>query len=299
MTGTSSTEPARTRRSLTSLLPLLLPTPVLAALFLFFGYVSAQAFYEYFGVAISALDQSSTTFTLRAANSLPRYARGLIVLPVVLVVVLVGHHLVARALGGASTERAKRSALATVVAGVAALLVGLAMLPLASVRDLVVPVVLALGALAVEYGLWMGMTSGTLPSRTAELVGSTALLRHGLVAAFVTLALLWVVTVQAYASGTAQARRVEQTLAAQPTVVVYSEGDLRLAGPGVTVSDLGEVPGSYRYAYDGLRPLVHANGAWFLLPAGWTRSGDARVLVLPDDAGVRVELAPFRIPPEG
>jgi hypothetical protein len=42
-----------------------------------------------------------------------------------------------------------------------------------------------------------------------------------------------------------------------------------------------------------LRPLIHSGGHWFLLPAGWTHSNGATVIILPDtEPGIRVELGP-------
>lgn len=275
---------------------MLLPTPVLAALFLFFGYVSAQAFYEYFGVTLSALDLSSTSHALRAANSLPRNARGLVVLPLVLLGFLLAHQLVLRALRRLDRARAWKVALRVCQAGGLALLAGLVLLPRASVRDAFLPLLLAGGALLVEYGLWIGTRFADLPARVEPLVRGSAGLRRGLVAAFVVMAVLWLVTIRAYASGTAQAQLVESRLLFQPTVVVHSQVDLGLTGPGIVVSDAGEGATGYRFSYRGLRPLVHANGHWFLLPVGWTVDGDAAVLMVPDSAGggLRVDMAPFR-----
>jgi hypothetical protein len=50
---------------------------------------------------------------------------------------------------------------------------------------------------------------------------------------------------------------------------------------------------AFIYRYDGLRPLIHSGGHWFLLPAGWTHSDSATVVILPDTASsIRVDLAP-------
>jgi hypothetical protein len=50
---------------------------------------------------------------------------------------------------------------------------------------------------------------------------------------------------------------------------------------------------AFTYRYDGLRPLLHSGGHWFLLPAGWTHGNGATVIILPDTApSIRVDLAP-------
>ncbi|WP_433832429.1 hypothetical protein ACQP2E_16110 [Actinoplanes sp. CA-015351] len=55
-------------------------------------------------------------------------------------------------------------------------------------------------------------------------------------------------------------------------------------------ADLGE-GAAYRYQCTGLRLLVYRNDRWFLLRSGWHGNREARAIVLPDAAGLRVELS--------
>jgi hypothetical protein len=79
----------------------------------------------------------------------------------------------------------------------------------------------------------------------------------------------------------------------QPEAVVYSSQRLQITGPGITETRLYGIDAAFVFRYNGLRPLIHSGGHWFLLPAGWTHSNGATVIILPDTApGIRVELGP-------
>jgi hypothetical protein len=107
------------------------------------------------------------------------------------------------------------------------------------------------------------------------------------------IAVFWAVTDIAAERGTATARLVEPTLRIRPQAVVYSEKDLHLPGPEVGVVALSGADSAYAFRYNGQRPLLYANGRWFLLPVGWTHDNGATVIVLEDDPGhLRVDLAP-------
>lgn len=79
----------------------------------------------------------------------------------------------------------------------------------------------------------------------------------------------------------------------QPEAVVYSSQHLQITGPGITETRLSATDAAFAFRYNGLRPLIHSGGRWFLLPAGGTHSNDATVIILPDATpGIRVELGP-------
>lgn len=72
-------------------------------------------------------------------------------------------------------------------------------------------------------------------------------------------------------------------------MVVWSAERLFLQGPGVRESALpAGQHASYRYRYSGLRLLTEAHGRLFLLPAGWTTT-DGAAIVLAGDDQLRVE----------
>jgi hypothetical protein len=73
---------------------------------------------------------------------------------------------------------------------------------------------------------------------------------------------------------------------------VYSRTDLRLTGPGIGLTQLPGTLDDLRFRYNGLRPLLHTDDTWILLPVGWT-SQNGSTVIMPADApeSVRVDLA--------
>ena len=89
------------------------------------------------------------------------------------------------------------------------------------------------------------------------------------------------------------ASAIEKSLPQRTEAVVYSHRALLIGGHGVTVRELAASTSPYGFQYLGLRVLVHANGTWFLVPAGWTGGNeDLVVLLADDDPEIRVDLRP-------
>jgi hypothetical protein len=156
------------------------------------------------------------------------------------------------------------------------------------------PISLAVSALLLEYALWtIDRYGASFPARVTASVRVSVGLRRGLLTALVLIAVFWAVTHLAQARGTMNARLAEMSLRRQSQAVVYSEKELHLPGPGVGVVVIEGEDGGYRFRYNGLRPLIYANGRWLLLPVGWKHDNDSTVIILQDDPGkVRVDLAP-------
>jgi hypothetical protein len=99
---------------------------------------------------------------------------------------------------------------------------------------------------------------------------------------------LWAASVYAEQQGTQAAQNLVRDLSAHTAVVIYSNQDLALRGPGVSVQRLP--PGSpYRYEYTGLRLLIMQSGTYYLLPANWTSRLSFTYLVDESDQ-TRIEL---------
>ena len=72
---------------------------------------------------------------------------------------------------------------------------------------------------------------------------------------------------------------------------MYSRTDLRLTGPGIGLTWLPGTLDDLRLRYNGLRPLLHTDDTWILLPAGWTSQNGSTVIMLADaPESVRVDL---------
>ena len=71
-------------------------------------------------------------------------------------------------------------------------------------------------------------------------------------------------------------------------MLVFTPKRLHLEGPGVAETVLPAPDSAERYRYSGLKLLFHANGRYFLVPAGWTLSSRTTI-VLPDSNEIRLE----------
>jgi hypothetical protein len=271
------------------------PTTVLTALLFYYGWIRTNALFQYFGVDATLLGFTTQDYLLRSTEAL--YAP----LGTLLVVGLAGiwaHSQVEAWLARRRGGLPRRTALAVAAVGVLGLalfargVAGVAVPRLSRDGFLVTPVCLGLGAILGAYAQWLwrrlrqpqGRRGGASLPRWPGLVGL------GLVAMLVVLSLFWATTDYARAYGRGRAVAYARDLTVRPGVVVYSAERLFLQGPGVRESALpaGE-HASYRYRYSGLRLLTEAHGRLFLLPAGWTTTDGAAIVLAAGDQ-LRVEL---------
>jgi hypothetical protein len=269
------------------------PASLLTAVLYYFGYVRELATFGYFGVDLGSLQFSTTDYLVRSA--------GTIIVPIgtVLacgVLALLLHHLLTLTLGKAGRKWRRASWAVTGTAAIALLILGVA--GLEAPRDVDLPPVsppaaLGIGALLAEYTVYLAAAYASLPPQLTDTLRDTQALRRILIGALVLVSAFWATAVVAEQRGNAVAQAIEATLPVQPEAVVYSSQRLQITGPGITETQLPGTDAAYAFRYSGLRPLIHSGGHWFLLPAGWTHSNGATVIILPDTApGIRVELGP-------
>jgi hypothetical protein len=276
-------------RTVVEIAALVGPAGILTGILYYFGYISAKAFYSYFGVSLSALNFSPTNYLVRSTDT---FFRPVATLLIFVLVVFVSHHLLGQLLGRVGHHRARWVMFG--LCGATAVLAGFGLSGLyGEPLGLVSPLSLAASAALMEYSVLIAVRYASLPAAMRALLHAGVGLRRGLLAALVLIAIFWAVTNLAQERGTTNARLAELALPLQPQAVVYSEKDLHLPGPGVAVTNLNGDNSAYRFRYNGLRPLLYANGRWFLLPVGWKRDNGSTVIVLQDDPGrVRIDLAP-------
>lgn len=279
--------PARNR--LSHLARLIGPTTLFTALLYFYGYVSLKAYYSYFGISLSALDLSTTDYLVRTPDAL---FRPIAVFVLVLVVCYVGHYVLLQRLQSGDSTRARRLAFSGIA--LAVLLAAVGVLGLyESPRGYWSPLALAAAALLVEYTLWVLTKFGGVSDSLRTFLESGADLRRGLVIALVVVGAFWAVNEIAQDRGADNARLTEASLPLQPQAVVYSAKDLQLPVPDANVEAIAGQNAAYAFRANGLRPLLYANGRWFLLPVGWRHDNGVSVIVLEDKPmEVRVDLAP-------
>jgi hypothetical protein len=292
--GTKADAPADSKRNrfwgpVLEVFAFVAPTSFLTGTLYYFGLVSARAYYSYFGVSLSALDLSTTSYVVRSTDTVFKPAATLLLILVALFGV---HHLLNYTLGQVSRSWARGVALGLCIIG--AIAAGIGLLGLyGEPRGLWSPISLAASGLLLEYGLWTASKFGNPPPRIAAVIDAGVYLRRGLIAAMVFIATFWAITNLAQARGVANARLAELSLRLQSQAVVYSEKDLQLPGPEVGVTVLQGKDSAYRFRYNGLRPLLYSNDRWFLLPVGWTHDNGSTVIVLEDEPSrIRVDLAP-------
>ncbi|WP_062389436.1 hypothetical protein [Demequina iriomotensis] len=279
----------RTAQIIGRTLAFLAPTGLLTGIAYYFGYVSARAYYGYFGVALSALDLPPSQFFIQATDTA---FRPLAVGALLGMVALVVHLLIE----GAPLRRHPRAVRGTLVvaalAVVALTVVGLIGLlggrggPLAAAA-------LAGAAILTEYAIWIAVSTEALGAAASAVLRSRVELRQGLLFAIVAISIFWATTNLAESRGIERATLMEGTLLAQQRAVVYSSEPLFVSGTGVETERLRGAGDDLVYRYDGLRTLVYSRDRWFLLPMRWHRGSDDPVIILPETPGaLRVELLP-------
>jgi len=284
----SQAQPKRFGQSLLDLATLIGPVGALTGLLYYFGYASAKAYYTYFGISLSVLDLSTTDYLVRTDT----FFQHIVTVLLLVSAGFIGHQVLQRLLDRPRPRRARIAVLILATAGLflgATAVLGLYDQP----RGLLSPMSLALAALALDYAVSTMDKHGTPPPAMVDVFRAGVALRRGLVTALVVVSTFWTTTNIAQARGSATARLVERSLPLQPQAVVYSVRNLHLPGPGIGLTHLAGKANDYRYRYNGLRPLHHANDRWFLLPVGWRHDNGATIIVLDDEPGqIRVDLAP-------
>jgi hypothetical protein len=269
------------------------PASLLTAILYYFGYTRERAAFGYFGVDLESLQFSTTDYLVRSV--------GTIFVPIGTVLLcgvfaLAGHHLLVPALTGADDKWRNASWIGIATVAVVLLAIGvngLEQLVDVDMLPLVSPIALGAGAFLLEYAIYTAATYMPLSKQLQDALSTTKNLRRILIGALLLVSAFWATATIAQQRGNAVAQAIEASLPVQSEAVVYSLQRLQITGPGITVTRLPGTGAAFAYRYNGLRPLIHSGGHWFLLPAGWTHTNGATVIILPDTApGIRVDLAP-------
>jgi hypothetical protein len=151
--------------------------------------------------------------------------------------------------------------------------------------DVTLPLWVALSIVAPAYGTVLRRLAA---GERRQLSGVAV----GLLVALVTVLLFWQTERLASLGGEALAQDIKDNLGDRLTrVELFSVTDLHIEGPGVTASTLGGKEGEYSYRYSGLYLLQRSGDKYFLLTDGWNQD-KGRLVVLPDNSGIRVEFGP-------
>jgi len=260
------------------------PATLVSAIAYYFGWRREQAFAGYFGIDTSLLDFSSRDYVLRSVDALfvPMLALLLVALGALCVHVLLARFRLSRS-----------TAPALVAAGLGAVFVGVML----ARGDGLWSEYIYLQALGPGAGaLLLAYAFTQLRPRGASL---TAL--RIVAGAVVLVSLFWATSEYADARGRELAAKLAADLKISPSVTIFSKENL-----GIAASDFGDPAcplvvmtqsrkASYRYRYDGLTLLVRSGGKYFVTatPPDKEQAWESwwPVLVVPEDAGVRVQVS--------
>lgn len=257
------------------------PTTLLTALLFYFGRLHITGMFRYLGVNFTVLDLSFQDYLVRSAD-------GLFVPLAVASGLALGflwmHILITRSFS--DRVRRKIGALLGPVAAVVGLgLVGyagaaLGAAPLADAPPEIPGLSLAAGVVLLAVG--------HRPLRRRGVAAASAVVAEwGAVFVIVSVGLFWAVGEYAVGVGTARGEQLGE-LAARPDVVLRSDHDLGIVGPGMRATACGNPASPSGYRYDGLRLVIQSSGQYLLLPRGWSPAVGGAVVV-PRTDEIRLE----------
>ncbi|TDV56616.1 hypothetical protein [Actinophytocola oryzae] len=265
------------------------PATAVSAVLFYFGYVSARAQYEYFGIDVDTVGLGTQDYVMRSPQPL---------LAPLLVLTMLGIGVPAllsatRTRVAGNPRRARRLARACSAAGTVLACAG-ALLLLTYVQwqgwklyALVTPLLTGVGAGVVAYARRVRalVRTRTPKERRPLLSGHSS---DVLVVVVMAISVFWTTATVAQWSGRGLAMRQARELDRLPSVILDTRERLFLRSPGIDERVLEESPGqTFRYRYRNLRLLIHGNNRMFLVPYRWSASDSTLVVEL--DGSVRVQ----------
>lgn len=282
---------------------ILAPTTFLTSLLIYFGWMHAYWFFDYFGVHSTILGLGTTDYVMRSADAL-----------FVPLTVLAGGSLAAL---WAYVVLRPRLALrfrpllvrriTWVIAAVGGILTfgGTLTVFRPTVLDRQValaPLCLAAGVLLLFIAVRLGRARRAPTGRRdapRESPQWTSIIEWSAVLLVVALSMFWAATDYSAAVGRTQARKYVDQLDRQPDVLIYSARSLRLSAPGVREIRCQDPEAAYQFRYDGLKLMIQSGGQYVFVPVRWSRpTGTA--FVIPSTDALRLDFLPVgATPPPG
>jgi hypothetical protein len=257
------------------------PVTLISGLLFYFGYVSARAQYEYFGVDVDTIGLDTQDYVMRSPQPL---LVPLLVMTLLAVAGLLLHNAIQPT--AVTIRRAKIVAVALLLLGI----VGLAGYPLlrhVPYYALIVPVMIGLAAAALAYLSYFDRKAAGLTPQYVLI---------GLLAVVTTTCAFWATATTAQYSGRGLAKSDAENLRQFPVVILDTKEKLQLRSPGIEETALRTGIGqTFNYRYRGLRLLVVGQNRLFLVPQEWNASNTT--LVLPLDGSIRVQFQFQNDPP--
>jgi len=266
------------------------PLTLLTALLFYFGYVSARARYEYFGVDVDTIGLGTQDYIMRSPQPL---LTPLLVFAAVGAGSIAVHAAVRRRIHPAAPARTvvrlRRLGRGGQVAGLAGLAGGLLLLLGYTVLrgwqlyGLVTPLLLAAGAALLRAGSAVRRLLLPPDDATPSRRTSTALAYF-----VVAVSAFWMTATVAQWSGRGLAMYDASRLDKLPSVILDTKESLFLHSPGVQETKLPVSDGqTFHYRYRHLRLLIHGKDRMFLVADRWSASSST--IIVPLDGSVRVQ----------
>jgi len=302
------------------------PITVLGALLFYFGYVSSESEFAYFGINVDTIGLSTQAYIMRSPQTL---LVPLLVLTLASAGFLTLNAAVRKRIISAVTQEAdsadakrshaqqvrhiKRVAQRSRISGLTVLTVGFIMLFAYSyARDwpiygLVTPLLIGIGAGIIAYASHIldflrrlegkqdwGATKSNLSTWSTHAQASDSLLARRVAGVFmyvmIAASIFWATATVAQWSGRGLAEYAAIHLDALPSVILDTKEQLWLHDPSsvVKVTELRRSRGqTFHYRYRGLRLLIVGQNRMFLVPAQWSPSDST--LIVPLDGSVRIQ----------
>lgn len=272
------------------------PATLVLALMYYFGRLETAEFLSYLGPQGSVLDLTVQDYLNSSVDGL---IPALIATAGAALLALWGHQLLLGALS-ARTRRIVFRALMPAAAMAGFVLVSLAMadfllggvFPASFLEGRGLS--LSIGILLLAYAarlVRLLIAEGRpeqVPQRAPRAV---AVAEWGAVFILVIVGLFWAAGSYAIGVGIERAQEFESSLGSLSDVVMYSDKSLSLQAPGVREVTCQHPDAAYRFRYEGLKLVQQAGNQYLFLPAGWTRSNGAAIL-LPRSESLRLEFSP-------
>jgi hypothetical protein len=286
-------------RWITSWAGAIAPAGLLSAVLFYFGYVSARAQYEYFGIDVDTIGLGTRDYVMRSPQPL---LVPLIVLTLLGAGLLIMHAAIREKVIAPEPDRrlargiwiARAAGQILLLAGMI-LLIGYPMVDEWPYYGLVTPLLLSAGGGLVAYTAYLGR----LRSRAEKSAPQAAFARQAaaiLIYVLIAASVFWATATLAQWSGRGLAQNQARNLDELPRVIIDTPERLHLRDPVVQETMLEAQEGqTFRYRYRRLRLLIVGKDRIFLVPEVWTASNST--LLVPLDGSVRVQFQFQNQPP--
>jgi hypothetical protein len=263
------------------------PSTLLTALMFYFGFMYALGYFQYLGVNVLVLNLPAQQYLILSADS------SVVPLAYAACAALVTLWLYQLPMDSWSA-RVRRILHRVVLPLVTALGVGLVALALADatfgLSMFATAVVarglsLSTGVLLLAYAARVRRMLTTRPAPAPRRVPEALVVaKWGGAFILVSVGLFWAVGSYAIKAGWTEARAYVHDIATVPNVALYSEKSLGLQGPGVREVACRAPDSAYRFRYEGLKLVPQSGPQYVFLPAGWTETNGAAMLLPRNDA---------------